>query len=203
MLWNPLIQASGTSFGVQSSQFGFNITGTTNIPIVVEACTNLANPQWTPVPDPHVEQRFILLQRTLADEQPRTLLPHQFAVTATAVPEQDTLSLLGLSSLLWVSWFIGSPYILTFSPWEKERQSYASGIANVCPANPVALLWWSCGVPGECADNGQWGRAARDAPPGNRDDRAPRTSPRGRKNGSRSKRIALARGVEPIIAQRS
>jgi hypothetical protein len=45
-LWNPQIQASGASFGVQNNRFGFNITGTTNISIVVQACTNLANPAW-------------------------------------------------------------------------------------------------------------------------------------------------------------
>ena len=45
-LWNPLMQTSGTDFGVGPSGFGFNITGTTNIPIVVEACTNLANATW-------------------------------------------------------------------------------------------------------------------------------------------------------------
>jgi len=49
VLWNPLIQTADASFGVHSNQFGFNITGTTNIPIVVEACTNLANPVWTPL----------------------------------------------------------------------------------------------------------------------------------------------------------
>jgi hypothetical protein len=49
VLWNPVIQASGASFGVQSSQFGFAITGTTNIPIVVQACTNLAQPAWVPL----------------------------------------------------------------------------------------------------------------------------------------------------------
>jgi hypothetical protein len=32
---------------VHTNQFGFNITGTSNIPIVVEACTNLASPVWT------------------------------------------------------------------------------------------------------------------------------------------------------------
>jgi hypothetical protein len=48
-LWNPVIQASGPGFGVSNGQFGFNITGTANIPIVVEACTNLANPVWTPL----------------------------------------------------------------------------------------------------------------------------------------------------------
>ena len=49
VLWNPLIQTGDGSFGVQNGQFGFNITGTSNIPIVVEACTNLAGPVWTPL----------------------------------------------------------------------------------------------------------------------------------------------------------
>jgi hypothetical protein len=49
MLWNPLIQNGDGSFGVHNNTFGFNITGTINIPIVVEACTNLANPAWTPL----------------------------------------------------------------------------------------------------------------------------------------------------------
>lgn len=49
VLWNPSIQTTNFSFGVQNNQFGFNITGTTNIPIVVEACTNLANATWTPL----------------------------------------------------------------------------------------------------------------------------------------------------------
>jgi hypothetical protein len=51
VLWNPLIQAGGANFGVQSNQFGFTITNgsTHNIPIVVEACTTLASPVWTPL----------------------------------------------------------------------------------------------------------------------------------------------------------
>jgi hypothetical protein len=49
VLWNPRIQTSGGNFGVVSNQFGFNITGTANIPIAVEACTSLANPVWIPV----------------------------------------------------------------------------------------------------------------------------------------------------------
>ncbi len=49
VLWNPLIEASGPLFGLRSNQFGFNITGGANIPIVVEACTNLARPAWTPL----------------------------------------------------------------------------------------------------------------------------------------------------------
>jgi len=46
-LWNPLIQTGNGNFGVQNNQFGFDITGTPAIPIVVEASTNLANPVWT------------------------------------------------------------------------------------------------------------------------------------------------------------
>jgi hypothetical protein len=49
VLWNPLIQTGDGSFGVRNNQFGFNITGTTNIPIVVEACANLASPVWVPL----------------------------------------------------------------------------------------------------------------------------------------------------------
>jgi hypothetical protein len=48
-LWNPRIQTDGPSFGVGPGGFGFNITGTTNIPIVVEACTNLTNATWVPL----------------------------------------------------------------------------------------------------------------------------------------------------------
>jgi hypothetical protein len=46
VLWNPVIQTSDAGFGVQGNEFGFNITGTTNIPIVVEACTNLGDTSW-------------------------------------------------------------------------------------------------------------------------------------------------------------
>jgi hypothetical protein len=49
VLWNPLAQTSDGSFGVQNNKFGFNITGTTNIPIVVEACTNFASLVWQPL----------------------------------------------------------------------------------------------------------------------------------------------------------
>ena len=49
VLWNPVIQTGGTGFGVQNNQFGFNITGTANIPVVVEACTNLSSPVWLPL----------------------------------------------------------------------------------------------------------------------------------------------------------
>jgi hypothetical protein len=49
MLWNPQAQTSDGNFGVQTNGFGFNITGSSNLVIVVETCINLANPSWTPV----------------------------------------------------------------------------------------------------------------------------------------------------------
>lgn len=48
-LWNPQVQTSGGSFGVQANQFGFNIIGPPDILIVVEACTNPASPVWYPL----------------------------------------------------------------------------------------------------------------------------------------------------------
>lgn len=48
-VWLPQIQASNGSFGVQSNQFGFNISWAGNMVVVVEAATNLANPVWIPV----------------------------------------------------------------------------------------------------------------------------------------------------------
>jgi len=42
-------QVSDVKFGVQSNRFGFNISGTSNLVIEVEACTNLATPVWIPV----------------------------------------------------------------------------------------------------------------------------------------------------------
>jgi hypothetical protein len=51
-LWflpNPLILNNGTSLGVQTNKFGLTISWATNISVVVEACTNLAHPIWSPV----------------------------------------------------------------------------------------------------------------------------------------------------------
>jgi len=51
-LWflpNPQILNQSPSFGVKSNQFGFTISWATNISVVVEGCTNLVNPVWTPV----------------------------------------------------------------------------------------------------------------------------------------------------------
>ena len=47
--WNPQAQTGDGGFGVQTNQFGFNIIGSSNLVIVVEACTNLASPVWSRV----------------------------------------------------------------------------------------------------------------------------------------------------------
>jgi hypothetical protein len=48
-LWNLTVQASFNGFGVRTNQFGFNITSTGGVVVVVEACTDLAHPIWTPL----------------------------------------------------------------------------------------------------------------------------------------------------------
>jgi hypothetical protein len=48
VLWNPQVQKDA-SFGVRTNRFGFNVTGTSGLSIVVVACTNLSNPVWQPV----------------------------------------------------------------------------------------------------------------------------------------------------------
>ena len=48
-LWNPQGLTNDAGFGVQQNRFGFNIAGTSGIPLVVEACTNLAAPLWVPL----------------------------------------------------------------------------------------------------------------------------------------------------------
>jgi hypothetical protein len=47
--WNPQAQISGVGGSLPTNLFGFNITGTSNFVIVVEACTNLARPVWSPL----------------------------------------------------------------------------------------------------------------------------------------------------------
>jgi hypothetical protein len=48
-LWNPQAQTADGNFGVQQGRFGFNIVGTADIPIVVEASTNPAGDSWIPL----------------------------------------------------------------------------------------------------------------------------------------------------------
>jgi len=48
-LWLPEVQTRDGSFGVRTNQFGFNIIWDSGMAVVVEACTNLLNPLWSPL----------------------------------------------------------------------------------------------------------------------------------------------------------
>ena len=51
-LWalpHPTILSQGTNFGVRSGGFSFTVSWASNATVVVEACTNLANPSWQPL----------------------------------------------------------------------------------------------------------------------------------------------------------
>jgi BspA type Leucine rich repeat region (6 copies) len=45
----PQVLSFEPSFGVQNNQFGFTISWATNVSVIVQACTNPANPVWLPV----------------------------------------------------------------------------------------------------------------------------------------------------------
>jgi hypothetical protein len=45
-LWNPQALTNDAGFGVRQNRFGFNIGGTADIPLVIEATTNLAAQSW-------------------------------------------------------------------------------------------------------------------------------------------------------------
>ena len=68
-LWNPQLHTPDPGSGIRTNGFGLTLTGTTNLPVVVEACTNLdgvwtslftgtltngsiyfSDPQWTNYP---------------------------------------------------------------------------------------------------------------------------------------------------------
>jgi hypothetical protein len=45
----PVILTTPPNFGLQTNAFGFRISWATNVPVVVEASTTLANAVWSPV----------------------------------------------------------------------------------------------------------------------------------------------------------
>jgi hypothetical protein len=49
LLWNPQVQTGDASFGMETNRFGFQITSTNKVVIVVEACASLAHPVWFPL----------------------------------------------------------------------------------------------------------------------------------------------------------
>ena len=45
-VWNPQMQSPGNLFGAQSNCFGFHISASTNLTVVVEACDGFTDPFW-------------------------------------------------------------------------------------------------------------------------------------------------------------
>jgi hypothetical protein len=45
----PTILTFPPYFGVQTNQLGFRVSWAANIPVVMEACANLASPDWLPL----------------------------------------------------------------------------------------------------------------------------------------------------------
>jgi hypothetical protein len=48
-LWKPQIQTADVGFGVKTNGFGFGINWASDMTVVIEACTNLAEGIWVPV----------------------------------------------------------------------------------------------------------------------------------------------------------
>ena len=48
-LWLPRVVTNTDTFGVHNNQFAFTINWANGMTTVVDACTNLANPVWSPV----------------------------------------------------------------------------------------------------------------------------------------------------------
>jgi hypothetical protein len=48
-LWSPSILTASPGFGVQDNQFGFTVSGASNLSVIVEANTNLAGSFWLPL----------------------------------------------------------------------------------------------------------------------------------------------------------
>jgi BspA type Leucine rich repeat region (6 copies) len=49
LLSNPVILNNSRDFGPKTNGFSFTISWATNLPVAVEACTDLAHPAWSPI----------------------------------------------------------------------------------------------------------------------------------------------------------
>jgi hypothetical protein len=83
VLWLPQVLTTDAGFGVQTNQFGFNINWARGQALVIEACTNLANPVWEPV-QTNTFTDILLFQRFLVDEFFRPFLSPPRGVTGKA-----------------------------------------------------------------------------------------------------------------------
>jgi hypothetical protein len=49
LVWNPRIVTDDSNFGIVADQFGFTITGSRGVVVIVETTPNLTMPNWAPV----------------------------------------------------------------------------------------------------------------------------------------------------------
>jgi len=49
MLWNATVQTGNGGIGMQQNRFGFKLAGTPDIPLLIEACTDVSAGLWVPV----------------------------------------------------------------------------------------------------------------------------------------------------------
>jgi hypothetical protein len=47
--WLPLALPGDPQFGIRNARFGFNVAWASGRSLVLEACSNLASPQWIPI----------------------------------------------------------------------------------------------------------------------------------------------------------
>ena len=48
-MWDPQIDTTASGSGMSTNGFDFSIKASSDLTVVVEACTNLADPSWFPV----------------------------------------------------------------------------------------------------------------------------------------------------------
>ncbi len=135
---NPVILNNGPGFGIQPGGFGFTISWATNVSVVVEAATNLANPVWIPV------GTNTLTGGTSYFSDPQwTNYPERFyrvtsaftvGGTLTGLPAGDTVTLHNGSDNL----TLNTNGTFTFPTALPSGQSYSvtiSGTSGVTPPN--------------------------------------------------------------------
>ena len=84
-LWVPQMQTSNGSPGVQTNQFGFTINWATGMTIVVEACTTLANPTWSPISTNTLIDGSSYFNDPPVVKLSQPFLPHPLAVNGCTV----------------------------------------------------------------------------------------------------------------------
>jgi hypothetical protein len=128
VLWNPRAQIAKPTGGIWSNGIELTLTGSTNLSIVVEACTNLAQPTWIPI-----------ATNTLLDG-----VSHFNDLTATN--STSRFYRLGPAMPLDYTWYVtnGMAFITSYTGPAMGTWVVPTTINGV----PVAGIWRTFAVPG-------------------------------------------------------